>query len=674
MITVAVEIGGTFTDLVMAAEGRIVRTVKVPSTPRTPERGALAALDALDLPLEAIRVLVHGSTVATNAVLERKGASTIFLVTEGFRDILEIQREERENLYDLHYRKPLPLVSRDRVVPVSERLSVDGEVIVPLDEGAVLASVERLLESGVESIAICLLHAYRHTGHEDRLHALLSERLPGLHVSLSSRIVPEFREYERASTTVLNAYIAPIMEGYVKRMRDGLSVRGFDSSFRIVQSNGGVLPASQIAEQAVRVVLSGPAAGVMGAIRTASASGLDDLITFDMGGTSTDVCLVAAGSPSVTTESKIDGLPVRIPMIDIVTVGAGGGSIARLEGGRLLRVGPDSAGADPGPACYDRGGTAATVTDANLILGRIRPRDFFGGRMTLRSDLAEAAIGRIASGLGIDGASAAESMVKVANATMAQAIRLVSIERGHDPRDHTLVAFGGAGGLHAVALAEELEAKGVLVPTNAGVLSALGLLVAEFKRDYVQTDVRPVSRVAVEDIRARFAELESRALDEFAHYRIPLEGRRFEHVIDLRYLGQAYELSVPVDLTALIENETHGLVAAFHSAHAFRYGYASEDEVELVNYRLTASAAQQDITLESTGGQTRPPELARGRVFVDGAWQEGLFCRRDALPPGFEQAGPVVVEEDTATTFVPPRWQVAVDAAGNLRITRRQEP
>lgn len=671
MITVAVEIGGTFTDLVMAQDGRVVRTIKVPSTPKTPDEGALAAVGALALPLDEIGVLVHGSTVATNAVLERKGAPTVCLFTEGFRDILEIQREERENLYDLHYRKPPPLVSRDRVVPVRERLSVDGEVVVPLDEDALLARLDDLLGRGTESVAVCLLHAYRHAAHEERIRALLEERFAGRHVSLSSRIVPEFREYERASTTVLNAYVAPIMERYVARMSQGLETGGFDGSFRVVQSNGGVLPASQIAEQAVRVVLSGPAAGVMGAIRTARASGFSDLITFDMGGTSTDVCLITDGKPSITTESKVDGLPVRIPMVDIVTVGAGGGSIGRVEGGRLLRVGPESAGADPGPACYGKGGSAATVTDANLLMGRIRPHTFFGGRMQLREDLAETAVGAIATALDVPLATAAENIANVANATMAQAIRLVSIERGYDPRDHTLVAFGGAGGLHAVALAEDLEAKGVLVPTTPGVLSAFGLLVAEFKRDYVQTDLRPVSALSVDEIRLRFAELERRADEEFADYRIPVEDRRFEHVIDLRYLGQAYELKLPVDLPALLSAGPGALIADFHAAHALRYGHASNDEIELVNYRLVASVAQQDVAPGPRDSDHPEPVLEQGSLFADGDWCEAIFCQRDALPPGFEQAGPAVVEEHTATTYVPGGWRLTVDDVGNLHITRR---
>lgn len=669
MITVAVEIGGTFTDLVLAENGNVLDTIKVPSTPGEPDQGALTAIDALGLPADQIEVLIHGSTVATNAVLERKGANTICLFTEGFRDVLEIQREERENLYDLHYRKPQPLVPRDRVVPVRERIDASGEVILPLDEDDLAERLDQML-NGAESVAVCLLHAYRYAHHEERIRELLTRRFQHCQVSLSSHIVPEFREYERASTTALNAYVAPIMERYVRSMRQGLGIRGFDGSFRIVQSNGGVLPASQIAEQAVRVVLSGPAAGVMGAIRSAQASGIGDLITFDMGGTSTDVCLASNGKPVITTESKIDGLPVRVPMIDIVTVGAGGGSIARIDGGLLLRVGPDSAGANPGPACYDKGGTAATVTDANLLLGRIQAETFFGGRMPLRLDLAEAALHPIAEALGLEVVAAAESIVAVANAAMAQAIRLVSIDRGFDPRDHTLVAFGGAGGLHAVALAEELEAKGVLVPTNPGVLSALGLMVADFKRDYVRTDIRPVAAISSDEIAGRFADLEQRAADEFAEYRIAPEGSRFEHQVDLRYVGQAFELTVPVDLPSVAAAGLDGLVAQFNAAHEARYGYASDDAVELVNYRLVATVAQQPIDLAKTPATDADPSMQTRKTYVDGDWIDTAFCRRGSLPAGFRRPGPLVIEEDTATTFVPSGWEVLVDTVGNLHVTR----
>lgn len=670
MIIVAVEIGGTFTDLIMARDGEIVRTIKVPSTPRTPEKGALDALDTLDLPLESVGTVVHGSTVATNAVLERKGARTILLVSEGIRDVLEIQREERNDVYDLHFRKPQPLVTRDLVLPVRERVSVDGEIVMPLDEEHLIQTLEAAVNGGIESVAVCLLHAYRYSEHEERVRDIVAERFPVKNITLSSKILPEFREYERASTTVLNAYVAPIMERYIRNMNDGFRERRFHGNFRVVQSNGGVLPAKHISEQAVNAILSGPAAGVIGAARIAASAGIKSIITLDMGGTSTDVCLVTNAKPHVTTESKIDGLPVRVPMIDIVTVGAGGGSIARAEAGRLLRVGPQSAGADPGPACYGKGGSEATVTDANVLLGRIRPQAFFGGKMPLAMDRSLAIMKPLAKAMVVSMHEAAESVVKVANATMAQAIRLVSVERGYDPRDYALVAFGGAGPLHAVSLADELDLQEVLIPVNPGVLSAYGLLVADFKRDYVRTVIQPGATLTLSEMQRQIADLEAQAVEELTAYQIPVEHRRSEYSVDMRYLGQAFELHVPVDQQLLLQGPEK-VVAAFHRAHEDRYGHCSyADEVELVNYRLAVSVAQQDIHVRTSVSAAADPKGEVDRVFVHGQWQECRFFDRATLPAGYCFEGPTVVEENSSTTFIPQGWKARVDTASNIHITR----
>ncbi len=668
MINVGIEIGGTFTDLVVVDDGRVVVAVKVPSTPRQPAQGALAALDACKVDPETIDVLVHGSTVATNAVLERKGAAVVCLFTEGFRDLLEIQREERKNPYDLQYQKSRPLVARNRIVAVPERMDVHGEVVRPLDETVAAERLRNVVNGEIESFAVCLLHAYRHGQHEEHILELLERQFPGLHISLSSRVVPEFREYERASTTVLNAYVAPIMDRYISQMQQGLLARDVTASFRIVQSNGGILPAEQIADQAARVLLSGPAAGVIGASHMARASGKEDLITFDMGGTSTDVCVVTKGEPYLTTDSQIDGLPVRVPMIDIATVGAGGGSIAALDAGGLLRVGPESAGADPGPACYGRGGRQATVTDANLILGLIRPEVFFGGRMVLDRNAAVLSFAPIAEGLGVSAEEAAESVIKVANATMAQAVRLVSVERGHDPRDYTLVAFGGAGGLHAASVAEELDATSVLVPINAGVLSAVGLLAAKFKRDYVKTTISRLDALTYEDLQDRYATLECQASAELDTYRIPAEGRRFDFVLDMRYLGQAYELPIPVDLESLETAGTCTLKEAFNNAHAIRYGHHSHDPIEIVNYRLTAMVAQRPLRIPLARTDCRPPEPDAMSIYLAGRRRDCAYFRRDALPAGFTFPGPAVIEEETATSFVPPGWSMRIDEVGNLNM------
>jgi N-methylhydantoinase A len=670
MITVAVEIGGTFTDLIMTQDGEIVRTAKVLSTPGHPEKGALNALDQLDLPLEVIETLVHGSTVATNAVLERKGARTILLVSEGYRDVLEIQREERSDVYDLHFQKPQPLVSRELVLPVRERVGVDGEIVIPLDDLYLTKTIENENLGHVEAVAICLLHAYKYTAHEERVRDLVAQILSVENITLSSRILPEFREYERASTTVLNAYVAPIMKRYIENMYVGLKSRGFKGNFRIVQSNGGVLPARHISDQSVNTLLSGPAAGVIGATRSAENAGIRNTISFDMGGTSTDVCLVTDAKPHITTESKLDGLPIRVPMIDIVTTGAGGGSIARVEAGRLLRVGPQSAGADPGPACYGKGGQEATVTDANVLLGLIRPKIFFGGKMTLSVDKSEAAVKPLARILGLSVPEAAESIVKVADVTMAQAIRLVSVERGHDPRDYALLAFGGAGPLHAVAMAEELDIQKVLIPVNPGLLSAFGLLVADFKRNYVRTLVQPGRDLTREQMNWQFTALEKQAIKDLTEYQIPIENRRLRYSVDMRYLGQAFELNVPLELD-LLDKGVERVTTAFHKVHEVRYGHSSEkDEVELVNYRLDVAVAQQDIHVHTSISAAGGPKADTDRIFIGGQWQECLFYSRSSLPSGFQLIGPSVVEEDSSTTLIPPGWQAQIDVAGNIYIRK----
>ena len=525
---VGVEVGGTFTDLV-AVEGDRVRIAKVPSVPARPDEGALAAIDDAGIGLDSVTDLVHGSTVATNAILERKGAPIAFLVTKGFRDLLLLQRHNRNRIYDLFYRKPEPVANRRDTYEVAERIDSDGSVIAALDEDATARLLEQALsDKGYGAVAVCLLNAYANPTHERAVAAMIRARFPDLSVTCSSDVTREFREYERASTTTLAAYVQPVIDAYLARFEDRLSDGGFTGRFSVMQSNGGRLPAEAMGRNAITSLFSGPAAGVIGAVRQAGLSGFDNLITLDMGGTSTDVCLVAGGRPDLSTETEVDGLPIRTPVLDIVTVGAGGGSIVWADDGGMLRVGPQSAGADPGPACYGRGGTEPTITDAHLIRGSMRAEAFLGGAMRVDGDAARRAFEDLAAQFEMSPEEFSDSAVRVAEANIVGAIQLVSTERGRDPRDYVLVPFGGAGPLHAARVAEELGIGTILVPPNAGVLSAFGLLASDYTRYDTQTRKTPLEAGAADRVRDQFA-VPARSGAELAR------GRRRDHLDQLHF-------------------------------------------------------------------------------------------------------------------------------------------
>jgi len=668
-----VEVGGTFTDWVLVDGDSVVATGKVPSTPHEPALGVLTAAQEALGPLVTVQAIMHGSTVATNAVLERTGAVTALLVTEGFRDVLDIQRQTKSKLFDLFYRHPRPLVPRDRIVEVRERIGPDGRVRVPLDLDGVADEVARIVErDGVTSLAICFLHSYANPDHEERLERHLEERFPDLRVSRSSSVLPRFREYERMSTTVISAYLRPKVDSYVKHLDAAFAQAGFDGYLSIMQANGGTVPAAQVRRHAARMVLSGPAAGVGGAIASGRSAGILDLLTLDMGGTSTDVCLVSDGSASITTEYKIGGLPLGIPMYDIVTVGAGGGSIATVDDGGAMHVGPASAGADPGPACYGRGGSAFTVTDANVVLGLIRPDTFLGGRMALSPEAAHEAAQPIAARLGMTVHEVAAGVVRLANATMAQAMRLVSIERGHDPREYAIVAFGGAGPLHALALAEELSIDRVLVPYAPGLLSAHGLALADTRQDYVQTRIVPLDGDHASTILSTFESIRRDALTEFGRYGITEDRVSLVHALDVRFAGQAYELTIEADDIIADGAPTDRIVAAFSAAHEQRYGHVpSEGRAEIVNFRLLARTANDLRHLAHEmpadgGGVAR----SDAELIIDGALVSCPFIPRATLEPGAVVRGPCVIEEPTSTVFMRPGWRGDVDAHRNLLLTR----
>ncbi|MEM1316191.1 MAG: hydantoinase/oxoprolinase family protein, partial [Pseudomonadota bacterium] len=548
---VGIEVGGTFTDLI-AVEGGAVRVAKVPSTPEAPDRGALNALAAAGIAPEAVADLVHGSTVATNAVLERKGGRVGVLVTRGMRDLLRLQRHDRRAIYDLHYAKPEPIAPREDVLEIGGRLAPDGSEVEPVGADLDAEVAAFLAGGGFDAVAICLLHSYADPAHERRAAEAVAKAAPGLPVTCSCDVSREFREYERASTTALAAYVQPVIAGYLRRLAATLEAGGFAGRFSIMQSNGGRMPAEAMARNAISALFSGPAAGVVGALGLARRSGFQDIITLDMGGTSTDVSLIAGGAPDLAPQTEIDGLPVRTPVIDIATVGAGGGSIGWVDDGGLLRVGPRSAGADPGPASYGRGGTEATVTDAHLVRGTLQAGSFLGGTMQVDVAAAEAALRPLAERLSLGLEALADSVIRIAESNIVRAIQQVSTERGRDPRDFALVAFGGAGPLHAARVAEELGIDVVVAPPNAGVLSAAGLLMSDHVHYVARTERTRLGDGALEAVTRILGALQEEAS---AYLReAGVEGAlAFQPILEMRYVGQAFEVSVPVegDLSAL---------------------------------------------------------------------------------------------------------------------------
>jgi len=666
---VGIEVGGTFTDLV-AIDGGRVRIAKVPSVPARPDEGAMAVLDAAGLALENIDDLVHGSTVAINAVLERKGARTAFLVTKGFRDLLLLQRHNRRQIYDLFYAKPEPVVGRRDTFEIDERIGPDGGIVKALDSGGLDGALGADLRGGeYEAVAICLLNGYANPAHERAVADWLGARFPGLAVTCSSDVTREFREYERASTTTIAAYVQPVNEAYIARLADSLSAKGFTGRFSIMQSNGGRLPAAASAGNAVGALFSGPAAGVKGAIRQAALAGYRDIISLDMGGTSTDVCVVNDAQADLTSETEVDGLPIRVPALDIVSVGAGGGSIVWIDDGGMLRVGPRSAGAIPGPACYDRGGEEATVTDAHMIRGAIRAQAFLGGAMRIDADAARGAFAPLARHFDMSLEEIADSAVRVADANIVRAIELVSTERGRDPRDYTLVPYGGAGPLHAARVAEALGIATVVVPPNAGVLSAFGLLAAEFAQYDTMTRRVAVDAEAPGRVREIYREMAARARDGFAAAGIE-DAPQFTFTLEMRYVGQAFEVRVPLDSAALDGLSAADLAARFAAVHIQGYGFGGADygACEIMSFRIGALAPPGDLPAlreeESSATGTSC------QIFDEGEWRDGALARRADIRAAGGLAGPALVEDATSTTFIPKGWHAVIDTHDNLVIER----
>jgi len=669
---VGVDVGGTFTDVVAVRDGR-VSVHKVASTPDAPERGVVDGLEtaaADGLALSGVGTLAHGTTVATNAVLERDWADTALLTTRGFQDVLEIGRQDRPELYDLHASKHAPVVPRDQRYGVAGRLDERGEELDPLDEEAVRGLAGEL---DVDSVAVALLFAFENDSHERRVReALRAGGYEGA-ISLSSETLPEIREYERTLATTLNAALRPVMAGYLGRLDDQVREAGVGAPLRVMASNGGLLDAESARTVPVRTLLSGPAAGVQGAAHVAARHGHADALTMDMGGTSCDVSLVRDGEPLVTTDVTVDEYPVATPMVDVHTVGAGGGSIASVDPGGALSVGPESAGAEPGPVCYGRGGDRPTVTDAAFALGRIAPGAFLGD-IGGAGDAARVAIERdIADPLDMSVREAAGGVVSVAEAETARALRVVSVERGHDPRALALVAFGGAGPLLASAVAAELSVPEVVVPRAAGVLSALGLLVSDLVSDESVSRVRPWEEVDAAALTETFADLESRATGRLAD--VPPERRRFERALDLRYRGQTYDLTVPLDggdgpdERTLDADSLAAVAERFHALHERRYGHASPDEpLELVTVRLRARGVVDppDLAPPRTEGAVADAVREERPVVFDGRSRDVRVYDRSRLPTGGHFVGPAIVEGSESTLVVRPPDRVRVADDGSL--------
>jgi N-methylhydantoinase A len=679
---VGFDVGGTFTDFVLEGPDGRLRTAKRLTTYPDPSDACLSGLDELmagaEAPWAALAEAVHGTTLGSNLVIERKGRDVALITTEGFRDVLVIGREKRYQVYDLQIDKPVPLIPRRMIAEVPERMGADGAVLRPLDEAAARRVIRDLRALGVTSVAVCLLHAYANPSHERRLGAILADEAPDLAVSLSHEISPTFREYERTSTAVVNAYVMTAVRAYLHHLRSAMARRGYRGRLFVMQSSGGIATAEAMERYPVRMIESGPAAGTLMAVRYGELCGHRDLIAFDMGGTTAKLALVEAGVPRISALFELhrvrlapgSGIPMNIQAIDLVEIGAGGGSIASAGPG-VIAVGPESASSTPGPACYGRGGVEPTVTDANLVLGYLNATDFAGGTMRLDTAAAVRAIAsRVAAPLGLTVAEAAWGIHAVVNSNMELAMRVVSIERGRDPRDLALVAFGGSGPVHGCRLAQALRVPRVILPAAAGVAAALGLLVAEVKFDLARTAMGRVHAIDLDRLGALYADLEAQAVQVVREAAVA--GRvSLIRSADLRYVGQGYELTVPLAPGPVTRATLDDLRRSFDDVYAARYGYAATGEpVEVVTWKLTALGGGPGLELpcQREGGRLDDALKGRRRAYFPekGDYVETPIYDRYSLPVGAWLAGPAIVEEAESTTVLPPGAGARVDPHGTL--------
>ena len=675
MYRIGVDVGGTFTDFTLLDEATdVVRFFKVESTPRDPseaiESGLRQMLGEFGLDARQVGYLGHGTTVATNIVIERRGAATGLLTTRGFRDVLELGRQARPSIYDYRISKPVPLVPREHRLEVTERIGPDGRTLMALDEASLEAAINALAKAKLESIAICFLHSYRKPEHEQRAKAAVERLMPGVYVSVSSEILPEFREFERVSTTVVNAFVGPRMGAYLERFRARVRALGIPVEPYTIHSNGGLMSADTVRATPVRTCVSGPAAGVVGATEIGRVAGFPNLITFDVGGTSTDVSLIHGSAPLYTGNRLVAGYPVKTPMLDIQVIGAGGGSIAAIDDAGALKVGPRSAGADPGPVAYGKGGVEPTITDANLCLGRLDPDSFLGGRMHVDMAAARRVVeAKIAKPLGLTIEAAAHGIVQIANANMSRAIRSVSVERGYDLGEFALCAFGGAGPLHAAEVAVECGIPSFIAPREPGTVCARGILLSDLSSDFVRSHFADASPDSWQRMLALFEEMRVEAQAWLTRESVPSARQRFRRTVEARYLGQNFE--VKVDADGLGKPDLAVLIERFHAAHTREYGYALHDRpVELITCRMQAigdvpKAPQARII----GGKSLSDAvIGRRAMYIDAArgWRETAVYQRERLPVGIDIPGPAAINEMSATTLFFPGQTARIDPWGNL--------
>ncbi len=674
---VGVDSGGTFTDVCLFddASGR-VEVWKVSSTPDDPSRGIAQGVEegvgGIGAAVTELGYFGHGTTVGTNALIQHRGARTGLITTEGFRDLLEIGRQKRPDLYDLQADKPEVLVARDLRLEVPERVLFDGRIQTALDEQAVREAARALRQAGVQAVAISFLYGFVRPEHEAAVLRIVAEEFPEAFACASHGVAPEFREYERLSTVVVNAYLGPVMQGYIQRLGERLTALGLAVPPHLTQSNGGVIGFEQAGRMPVRTVLSGPSTGVIAAQEVGRMAGIGNLITFDMGGTSTDVALLQDGVCRLASEAVVHGYPIKAPMLDIHTVGAGGGSIAYVDSGGLLKVGPRSAGAYPGPVCYGNGNEEPTVTDANVVLQTLNPTHLLGGRMAVDQTLAKRAIQRVADRLGMELMATAQGILSVVTANMARAIRVISVQRGHDPRDYTLAAFGGAGPLHAVRLARELDIGRILVPRYPGILCAMGLLLTDLRADFATTRLTALGHAALDEMSGAFAELTRQAEEWFAAEHIAPAAQRITRTVDMRYAGQNYEIAVPVPDGPIGPTTIDSIAEGFARAHERLYGFVAEGEpVQLVTFRTEAAGLVRKAEfgkLPERGHDASAAIMGSRQVWL--AEEAGFMTcpvyDRTKLEAGNRIPGPAVVEQMDATTVVLPGMMARVDAYANL--------
>ncbi len=675
--SLGIDTGGTHTDLILIdKEKGSVWTVKVPTTPNEPLQGILRGIDRLladsGSEIGHLDELVYGTTLVTNMVVQHQAVNTGLITTKGFRDVLEIGRAYRpNNIYDIQMELPPPLVRRDLRMEVPERINFQGQVLSALDEDQCRAVVRTLKARNVETIAVCLLHSYVNPAHELRIKSIIAEEYPEAYISLSCEVNPVYREYERTSTTVLNAFVTPRIVEHLDDFKNRMYENGLRGWLYTMQANGGRASFKAAVQCPVNVTNSGPIAGAIAGAHIARQLGFPNAITLDMGGTSCDLALIEGGNLKYASESKVEGYPVQISTIDLNIVGAGGGSVAWLDSGGGLHVGPRSAGANPGPVCYGLGGTEPTVTDANLITNRLNPDYYLGGEMHLDAENAHRAIKKtIAKPLGMTTMEVALGILEIANATMIRAIKLVSVERGYDPHDFVLIAFGGAGPLHATRLAEELEIPVVIVPPYPGNTSALGMVMADMRYDYVSTRIQNLDEVDPALSEKTLQDLEAQAHSQLTAEGVPVDRQQLTRSCDIRYYGQSSELNIPIQGQLLSADDLHGISLAFHVAHRRTHGHAMEgDPVEVVNYRVSATGTSPELQLVNHWSKDR--KALKGRrvvVFRDGSVDSPVY-ERHALKPGYQIDGPAVVEQIDSTTIICPGQSGRVDTHGNLIIT-----